>query len=177
MTQLVVEGVQAKQQIDPNVIPAVDRQQRGQGAIVILRLVLQLAQLQPVPVLQLAASTDKSAASFLKTYLLQNPAVGAHLLGSKCFQNDHHIDVAVLGGLAPAPAALQAHIEQVRAKGLLAGGQQLLQIDFHIKILHVFSLPLSFFYNILTLFVYRCPLQKASAFCSSSWTKASLPSQ
>ena len=29
----------------------------------------------------------------------------------------------------------------------------------------------------LIVFVYRCPLQKASAFCSSSWTKASLPSQ
>ena len=130
MTDFVIQVIQAEPDEFARIFFCIYGQQFIQCAVAVLRCVQQVAQLQPVPAVQLIPAAEEAAGLIAASGLFQNSAVAPQVVGRERFDDRHHIDIAVLVSLAAQITALQAHINQPCAVFLFKRGDQRPQIGF-----------------------------------------------
>jgi hypothetical protein len=118
VTYLVVQVAYAELDEIPDILLGIGRNKVPQSTVVIFGAVEQMADLQGIPVGDISFAANK-ATGFVKEVQGRNGgAVGVHISNGQTVDDDHDIDVAAVGGLAPQVAALQADVEQSGAEGL-----------------------------------------------------------
>jgi len=74
--------------------------------------VQQVAYFEGIPVLQLLQAADEPAGFLCVREGLDRAAVGVQICRDHAADDDHRVDIAGFGGLAPKIAALQADVDQ-----------------------------------------------------------------